>query len=91
MRRKVSHYKVVYVLVVDHSNIHLSPSEGCQLIGWNLTEAEPMQGPAWHNRTTYFVFLVSGYEAKTPLYDKSFWVDLWVSNLIMVRCSTFGN
>ncbi|GAU98777.1 hypothetical protein RvY_09877 [Ramazzottius varieornatus] len=62
--------------LVDHSNIHMSPAEGCELRGWNLTQAEPMQGPTWHNRTTYFVFLVSGYDAKGPMYEKTFHVDI---------------
>ncbi|OWA52742.1 Endoplasmic reticulum metallopeptidase 1 [Hypsibius exemplaris] len=62
--------------LVDHSNIYISPAAHCRLTGWNLTAAEPMNGPEWNGRPTYFVFLVAGYEAGKTKFDKVFSIEL---------------
>ena len=64
--------------VVDHSNIYISPAAHCRLTSWNLTSAEPMPGPTWQGRATYFVFLVAGYEAGKTKFDKVFSLELEV-------------
>ncbi|XP_012284730.1 endoplasmic reticulum metallopeptidase 1 isoform X2 [Orussus abietinus] len=40
----------------DHIGIIMSPYEGVHLQKWSILEGQPLQGPKWKNRETYFVY-----------------------------------
>ncbi|XP_031849002.1 endoplasmic reticulum metallopeptidase 1 [Nomia melanderi] len=40
----------------DHISIILSPYKGVHLERWSILEGNPLQGPKWNDRETYFVY-----------------------------------
>lgn len=59
----------------DHIGVMLSPFPGVALDRWSLDDQEPLAGPKWNGRDTYFIYYAYASEPK-PL---TFSFDLKVS------------
>jgi len=52
----------------------ISPSSGVEIKEWSIPTPEPLAGPKWNNRNTYFIYYAYGLE---PVPFK-FWIDFKV-------------
>ncbi|XP_067004414.2 endoplasmic reticulum metallopeptidase 1 [Anabrus simplex] len=56
----------------DHIGVMISPYSGVTLIGWSLVPGDPLQGPKWNGRDTYFIYYSCASDPKPWV----FWIDL---------------
>jgi len=61
----------------DHITFLLSLYDGVRLKDWNLNSGEPLEGPRWNDRPTYFVF----YACANDIVPWDFWIDLEVKTV----------
>lgn len=54
-----------------HVGVMISPSSGVEIKEWSIPTPEPLAGPKWNNRNTYFIYYAYGLE---PVPFK-FWID----------------
>lgn len=61
----------------DHITFLLSLYDGVKLKDWNLSGDDPLEGPQWNGRPTYFVF----YACANDIVPWDFWIDLEVKTI----------
>ncbi|XP_066142542.1 endoplasmic reticulum metallopeptidase 1-like isoform X2 [Euwallacea fornicatus] len=54
-----------------HLGVMMSPVPGVEIRGWSIPTPEPLAGPLWNGRNTYFIYYAYGLEP-VPL---RFWID----------------
>lgn len=62
--------------------LFVSPHKDVRLKGWSLLPGEPLKGPQWNKRDTYFVYYSYGSDPQ----PWNFWIDLQVLRFV---CSVF--
>ncbi|XP_021931492.1 endoplasmic reticulum metallopeptidase 1-like [Zootermopsis nevadensis] len=76
----------------DHIGVMLSPVPGVTLDHWSLDDQEPLAGPKWNGRDTYFVYyayasepkpLTFSFDLKGPRLSNRTTVDVAVSSHFM--------
>lgn len=40
----------------DHMGLMVSPVKGIELLRWSILDDQPLAGPKWNGRETYFVY-----------------------------------
>ncbi|XP_027845862.2 endoplasmic reticulum metallopeptidase 1-like [Aphis gossypii] len=58
----------------DHITFMLSLYDGIKLKDWSLSDGEPLKGPLWNDRPTYFVY----YSCANDIIPWDFWIDIEV-------------
>ncbi|XP_047115031.1 endoplasmic reticulum metallopeptidase 1-like isoform X1 [Schistocerca piceifrons] len=56
----------------DHMGIMMAPANGFQLQSWSFVEGEPLVGPKWNERDTYFIY----YGCASEPVPWTFWIIL---------------
>lgn len=59
----------------DHITFMLSLYDGIKLKDWSLSDGEPLKGPLWNGRPTYFVY----YSCANDIIPWDFWIDIEVN------------
>ena len=62
----------------DHMGLIVCPETGIELDGWSLLEGEPLAGPEWHGRKTYFVYYAYAADPKPWVFHLDFKVVFFV-------------
>lgn len=58
--------------------LFVSPHKDVHLKGWSFIPGEPLKGPQWNKRDTYFVYYSYGSDPQ----PWNFWIDLQVPSFI---------
>ena len=58
----------------DHMTLFVSPYAGVELKSWSFLSGDPLKGPNWKNRSTYFVYY--SYGSDRQLWN--FWMEFEV-------------
>lgn len=58
----------------DHMTVLVSPREGSELVAWSVDASQPLAGPRWKGRNTYFVY----YSCASDPEPWRFWIDFKV-------------
>lgn len=86
-KKKESIYKFVALLKKnllfpgpDHIGIIISPYKDVHLEKWSISNKEPLKGPTWNGRETYFVY----YACASDCTPYTFSIELNVSPLLIL-------
>lgn len=63
-----------FILGPAHIGVMISPVQGVEINQWSIPTPEPLAGPLWNGRNTYFIFYAYGLDP-VPL---AFWIDFKV-------------
>lgn len=76
----------------DHIGVMLSPVPGVALDRWSLVDQEPLAGPKWNGRDTYFVYYAYASEPEplTFSFDLKVSKDNQICHEMDVNCSISG-
>lgn len=72
---------IFYCLGPDHITFVLSLYDDVKLKSWNLSIGEPLEGPLWNGRPTYFVY----YACANDIIPWNFWIDLEVITITFLN------